>query len=96
MRRSQSTPVSQILKDFLKVNKLDKKMKEARLINSWTEVVGQAVASRTENILLKNGVLFVYMKSSIARNELMMIRQGLKDALNHTAGEEIIHEVVIR
>jgi hypothetical protein len=96
MRKSQAAPISKILKDFLKSHNLNNKMMEARLINSWPEVVGRAVASRTENLLIKNKVLFVYMKSSVARNELMMIRQGLVRALNDAAGEELIVDIVIR
>jgi hypothetical protein len=96
MRRSNTTPVSQVLHDFLKNNNLDKKMREARIINSWPDVVGTTVANYTQNLVIKNGVLFVYMKSAVARNELMMIREGLARALNNVVDEDVIREIVIR
>ena len=72
------------------------KLKEISILNSWENMVGKAISSRTAKVYIKDGVLFVHLKSSIVRNELMMIREGLREKLNNQAGEEIIKEIVLK
>lgn len=96
MRRSNTQPLSLLVQEFL--NSIDRfnLRKEAILINAWPEVVGLAVAKRTEKLYIKNRVLFVIMNSSVARSELHMIREGLIKALNEHVGKKIIDDIVIR
>jgi predicted nucleic acid-binding Zn ribbon protein len=96
MRKSYTQPLADVLREYLKVNHLDHKLKETRLMAGWPDVVGVAIAKRTTRLAVKNRVLFVYLSSSVVRNELLMIKQGLVKALNDKAGENLIDDVVIR
>lgn len=96
MRKSNTQPLSDVLHEYLNTFGLEKKLTEIRLIDSWPEVVGIAVANKTANLQIKNRVLFVYLHSSIVRAELMRIRQSLPKALNEKAGASVIDEVVFR
>jgi len=58
--------------------------------------VGKAISSRTDKVYIRDGVLYVHLKSSIVRNELMMIREALREKLNNQAGEEIIKEIILK
>ena len=96
MRKSNTQPLGEVIKDYLKALDIDKKLLEVRLIESWPKVVGLAVAKRTEKLFIKNRVLFVYLNSSIVRSELLRIRESLPKALNESVGSKIIEEVLIR
>ena len=96
MRRSVTKPFGELLHDYLDAIDVHKTRKQAKLINSWPEVVGLAVAKRTAGMYIKNRVLFVQMNSSIARSELLMIREGILKALNDRVGMKLIDDIVIR
>ena len=96
MRRSKTISLAEALKDYTKEMHLDVKLSEIGLINSWEEVVGKAIASRTSKVYIKDKVLFVYLRSSVVRNELLMLRQALKEKLNEKAGAEVINDIVLK
>ena len=96
MRRSKTISLAEALKDYIKEMHLDVKLSEIGLINSWEEVVGKAIASRTSKVYIKDKVLFVHLRSSVVRNELLMLRQALKEKLNEKAGAEVINDIVLK
>jgi len=40
--------------------------------------------------------LYVHLNSSVVRNELLMLREALKEQLNKKAGSEVIKDIVLR
>lgn len=96
MRRSKTISLAEAIGDYIKEMKLDKGLSEIALINSWEEVAGRAIATRTSKIYIKDGILYIHLKSSVVRNELLMLRQELMEKLNQKAGRDIIKEIVLR
>ncbi|HBE39917.1 MAG TPA: DUF721 domain-containing protein [Bacteroidales bacterium] len=96
MRRSKTISLAEAIQDYLREMNLEKGLNETALISSWEEIVGKAIASRTSRIYIKDQILYVHLKSSVVRNELMMLRQALKEKLNAKAGSEIIKDIVLR
>ncbi|MGA1978100.1 MAG: DUF721 domain-containing protein [Bacteroidales bacterium] len=95
MRRSKTITLAEAVNDFIREMNLGEKLKETDLINSWEEIVGKAISSRTSRIYIKEHVLYVHLNSSVARNELLMLRQALKEKLNDRAGSEVITDIVL-
>jgi predicted nucleic acid-binding Zn ribbon protein len=96
MRRSKTISLAEALKDFTREMNLDVKLSEVGVINTWEEVVGKAISSRTSKIYIKDHVLYVHLNSSVVRNELLMLRQALKEKLNEKAGSEVVKDIVLR
>jgi predicted nucleic acid-binding Zn ribbon protein len=96
MRRSKTISLAEAIEDYIKEMNLGPKLKEISLIDSWETMVGKAISSRTSKVYIKDKVLFVHLNSSVVRNELMMIREVLKEKLNNEAGEEVIKEIVLK
>ena len=96
MRRSKTISLAEALQDYIKEMKLEGKLNEIGLINSWEETVGKAISSRTSKIYIKDQVLYVYLNSSVVRNELLMLRQVLIDKLNEKAGTVVIKDIVLK
>lgn len=96
MRRKKTQKLGEVIKEYLQEANIEKKLKEVELIHSWEKIVGKPVANRTEKISIKKGKLYVYLKSSVVRNELFMMREKLLEELNKRAGEEIIKEIVLK
>ena len=96
MRRSNTQRLSDVLKDYIQENKLDKKLTEVDLIASWEIVVGKTIARYTESLHISNGTLFVKTSSPALRSELVMMKEQLRTRLNEQAGSEIVKEIVFR
>ena len=96
IRRTKTRKLQEVINEFLKENNLDYKLKERELISNWEEVTGRMVARATHSLYIKNRTLFVEVRSSVIKNELVMIREGLIKALNTSIGEELITSIVIK
>ncbi|MDR0756470.1 MAG: DUF721 domain-containing protein [Tannerella sp.] len=97
MNRSNAKHISELLQGFYDTNpQLKEKLMEARIVRAWSEVLGQAIMRATRNLYVKNGVLYVYVNSSVLRNELWLNRENLKKSLNAHAGMDVIRDLVIR
>jgi predicted nucleic acid-binding Zn ribbon protein len=96
MRRSKTISLAEAVNDYLKEMKLDTKLTEISVINSWEDIVGKAISSRTTKIYIRDQILYVHLKSSVVRNELLMLREALREKLNQKAGNEIIKEIVLK
>ena len=96
MRKNNTEKIGKVIEDYIEALDVKGKLKEVRLIRSWEEIVGKMIARKTENIYVKDGKLFVEMNSSIARNELSMLKSSLINRLNEKAGDNIISDIVIR
>lgn len=96
MRRSKTISLAEAVKDYITEMNLGGKLSEVAVINSWEEIVGKAISNRTTKIYIKEHILFVHLNSSVVRNELLMLRETLKEKLNEKAGSEVIKDIVLR
>jgi predicted nucleic acid-binding Zn ribbon protein len=96
VRRSKTISLAEAMQDYIREMKIGDKLREVGVIESWEAIVGKAIASRTSKIYIRDGILYVHLKSSIVRNELMMLREPLREKLNSQAGTELIKEIVLK
>lgn len=96
MRRSKTISLAEAMKDYIREMKLGNRLIEVGVVSDWEETVGRAIASRTSKVYIKDGILYVHLKSSVVRNELMMIRETLKERINERAGSEVVREIVLK
>jgi len=86
-----------LLKDaisaFLKDNNLESKLNETRIISCWEEVVGKLISRHTNQMYIKDRILFVKVDSAALREELSFQRSKLVKKLNHAAAIEAIDDI---
>jgi hypothetical protein len=92
-RSSKDEGIDKVIDRILKAYQLDGKMKEMDIINGWEEMMGKAVAYRTESLFIRNKVLHIKLNSSIMRDELMYGKQIIIERVNQKAGKEMINDV---
>jgi predicted nucleic acid-binding Zn ribbon protein len=95
MKRTRTVSIAQVVGEVLGEYKIAGKLREARVIAAWPEVLGP-LAKPTDELYIKNKVLFAGLSSSVVRNELSMMRSTLVRRLNEKAGEEVITDIVFR
>ena len=96
MRRSKTITLAEAVNDYMREMNLGGKLSEVNIINSWEEIVGKAISSRTTKIFIKEHILYVHLNSSVVRNELLMLREVLKEKINEKAGSEVIRDIILR
>jgi predicted nucleic acid-binding Zn ribbon protein len=96
MRKSQTQKISDVIRDCLHELQIDRKLKEVNLVSQWETMMGKMVASRTDQIYIRNRILNIHVTSSVLKTELMMMRQEILNKLNENAGERLIESIVIR
>lgn len=96
MKRSNTQSLAEAIREYLRESRLEKPLKERQLVQSWESLLGRSVAKATGRIYLKDGKLFVYLNSSVVKNELFMLKDEILKKLNDAAGEELVREIILR
>lgn len=96
MRKKNTELLSDVIKQVLKAQHLDKPLYEKRLIDSWPLVLGNNIMKYTSELSIKNKVLFVTLTSSVLRHDLFLSREEIKNSLNKHVGAEVIVDIIFR
>lgn len=96
MRKSNAESIGLLIRQFMRQNGIESPLNEYRLIQSWNEVVGPAIARYTSDMYIKNQILYVHLTSSVLRQELMMGRELLVKSLNNKVGAQVIVNIIFR
>ncbi|MCW3808075.1 DUF721 domain-containing protein [Plebeiibacterium marinum] len=96
MEKKEAVRIKEVISQILKSDQLDHKMLENRVVRSWEKVIGSTVARATNQIYMHQGTLYLNINSSVMRNELLMLKDRIMDALNQEVGHRIVTAIVIR
>ncbi len=94
LKKPAEKPLKAVIEEFLKTFRLEDKLTETRVIQSWEKVVGALVAKHTTRLSMRNKILYVKLDSAALRNELMFAREKIVKALNKEAGTNMLSEIV--
>ena len=76
--------------------RMSERLCEARGPDAWQKLLGAPVMSLTRSLEMKNGILHVAMTSSVARQEIFMRREELRQRLNAELGMTVIKSIIVR
>jgi len=97
MRKRNTESIGEVLKQFFEENRFFKqKLAESRVISGWEKTLGSVIASYTDNLYLRNNILYVHLTSSVLRAELIMCKDKLISNLNQYAGMNVVKDIVFR
>ena len=69
-RLNENSTISDVLKEFLKSNNLQKGMDKVDVRDAWKNLMGNGVNSYTREIMLRGSTLYVELTSAVLREEL--------------------------
>ncbi len=96
MRKSNTTSLSEIIRDFIKINKLEDGIDSAKITEIWEDITGHYISKATTNIYVKQNKLFVTINSALLRNEILLIKSELIKRINQNIGREFINDIIVR
>lgn len=88
--------IGQIVKQIVRENGWEDKMEKQKLYIAWDEVMGPAVAKRTDSIILQGRKLVIKIDSAPLKHELTMQRNRIIELLKEHTGKDMVDIVVIR
>jgi len=96
MRHENEHQLKDLIGEYLKDNKIGRKLKEANLVQDWEKIMGSLINKHTQKITIAHQVLYIHVDVAPLKQELNYQRSRIKQLVNEYLGEEYIKEVVIR
>lgn len=88
--------MGELVDDLFRDPVIRRKIAEGRLPDTWNEVAGPMIASCTESVCFKNGIMTVCITSSVVRHETFMRRNQLRDLINQRSGAVLVRELIVK
>ena len=95
-RNSNDQTMKEAIESMLKAYKLDARVSQIKLIESWEKIMGPTVAKRTVDLKIYGKKMFVVLNSASLRQELFQEKEKLVKLLNDEAGEIVIEEIIFQ
>jgi hypothetical protein len=93
-RKSEVQDISETFNEMLDAFKIRTKYNQANIIDSWKELMGEAIHRQTKELFFSNKKLFVRIVSASLKQELSMHKTMVLDKLNKHLGENMVEEVI--
>ena len=83
------------IEKWIDVYRLRSKFDESSIVGAWPDIIGKAIANRTQKIYIHEKKLFVKVESAVIKNELAMMRRQIIGRVNEYVGHVIVEEFII-
>jgi hypothetical protein len=95
-RHNEHMSLSDALKEFVEINKLQSGLDKIEVHDSWVKLMGNGVNSYTTSVKLQRDTLYVQLSSSALREELSYGKEKIIKMLNEDLGKEVIKKLILR
>jgi|SRR6478672_9662457 len=95
-RLNNQSPIGDVLKEFIEVNKLQSGMDKIDVEAAWKNLMGNGVNSYTQEVILKGSTLYVKLTSAVLREELSYGKQKIIAMLNEELRKEVVKDIILR
>ena len=95
-RKAENTSIGNVLKDFIKDNKLETGLDKVGVKEAWHSVMGKAISKYTTNVMLERDTLYIQLSSSVLREELSYGKEKIIKLLNEELGKDLISKLILR
>lgn len=96
MNDPNQNTIGELIKAFYEERKGPGYLDEVKIVKGWKGVVGPFIAQYTNDLYIKNGVLFVKISSDSLRAELSFSKSVLMKNLNDLVGYDLLKDIVFK
>ncbi len=79
-KESQIKKIGEVINAFYKNHDLLQKKTNQSLFDMWKEIIGFYISSKTNNIVFKNNIIYIYIEDQIIKKELNNQKEKIKDS----------------
>ena len=94
-RSNDNLSISDVLKEFVDTNNLQKGLDKVNVKVVWENMMGQGVSRYTSDIKLQGTTLFVKFSSSVLREELSYGKDKIINMLNEEMGARVVSKLML-
>ena len=87
-RHNDQQKIDDLLKSFVKENKLEKGLDKVNVEAAWRDLMGNGVNNYTNSVKLHQDTLYVELSSSVLREELSYGKDKIINMLNESLEEK--------
>ena len=95
-RLSNESSISDVLKEFIEVNKLQNGMDKIDVQAAWKSLMGNGVNSYTKEVMLKGSTLYVSLTLAVLREELSYGKDKIIKMINEELRKDVVTNLVLR
>jgi len=95
IKKSNEYSLKEAIEELLNTYSIKRKIEQTKVLQSWQKVCGEIIDKHTENIYIRNKILFVKVNSAPLKNELFYAKSKLLKYLNKEAGGEVIEDIIL-
>ena len=95
-RHNDQQKIDDLLKSFVKENKLEKGLDKVNVEAAWRDLMGNGVNNYTNSVKLNQDTLYVELSSSVLREELSYGKDKIVTMLNEALGKNLITKLILR
>jgi len=95
-RHNDQQKIDDLLKSFVKENKLEKGLDKVNVEAAWRDLMGNGVNNYTNGVKLHQDTLYVELSSSVLREELSYGKDKILTMLNEALGKNLITKLILR
>ncbi len=94
-RHATTMSLEQAISEMMKAFALEKKFREKQIAACWGEMMGEAVAARTQEVYVFEEKLFVKLTSAPLRHEISLMKSKILAAILLRFGDAVIKDIVL-
>ena len=94
-KRGEIKNISKVLDDFVSQKHFKVGIDNLRVQEAWVKTMGENIQKYTYNVKFKNGKLYIKLKSSVLKEELIFEKNKVIKLINQELGKEYVKELVL-
>ena len=96
MRGDNNRKIGDIISKLMKNPKLSERLDHLDAIDIWEEIIGPPLLKYITDQRINKGVLYIKLKSSVVRNDLIYKKTEFITKINQEIGKELITDIVLK
>lgn len=89
-RKRSPKKLADIVNLYVKKKGYEKRLKEEKILTTWSEVTGATISANTQAVRFHDGTLFVSTKTPSWSHELTLIERDLVSKINKALGQKVV------
>ena len=95
-RYNDKQNIDDLLKSFVKENKLEKGLDKVNVEAAWRDLMGNGVNNYTNSVKLHHDTLYIELSSSVLREERSYGKDKIIKIINEALGKNLVNKLVLR
>ena len=95
VKRGEIKNISKVLEDVISQKHFKVGIENLRVQEAWVKTMGDNIQKYTYSVKFKKGILYIKLKSSVLKEELIFEKNKVITLINKELGKEYVKELVL-